>query len=101
MSIQYNPPDYSPEVNPKMAQSQDNPPAGQRRSAEAGPVEVLSLEPGTKVLLTGNVIAEVVENPRDGYWVICRYVSAPDDPAQVGRQDMVLWSDLKAILDDA
>ncbi len=39
--------------------------------------------------LDNNATAEIVSNPRDGVWLFVRYLSHPDEPEQVGEEDMV------------
>ncbi|MEN3293930.1 MAG: hypothetical protein V7642_3183 [Burkholderiales bacterium] len=43
-------------------------------------VNLLDLQPGMRVTMVDGAIAEVVENPQDGIWVICRYLSHPTNP---------------------
>lgn len=43
-------------------------------------INLLDLEPGMRVVLANGDKAEVVDNPQDGMWVICRYVDSPSDP---------------------
>jgi len=50
-------------------------------------INVLSLEPGTRVRLVGETIAEIVANPQDGVWLLLRYLAAPGNPDQVGTED--------------
>lgn len=52
-------------------------------------INVLELETGAHIRLLGDVTAEVVANPRDGVWVLIRYLTAPDSPAQVGTEELV------------
>ena len=40
-------------------------------------INVLTLEPGTRVRLVGDAIAEVITNPQDGVWLLLRYLAAP------------------------
>ena len=35
-------------------------------------INVLTLEPGTRVRLVGDAIAEIVANPQDGVWLFLR-----------------------------
>jgi hypothetical protein len=37
-------------------------------------VAVQHLEPGMRLRLRGDIVAEVVENPRDGMWIVVRTV---------------------------
>jgi len=52
-------------------------------------VNVLELEPGAQIRLVDQRTAEVVSNPRDGVWVLIRYLSVPDNPAQTGTEELV------------
>ena len=55
---------------------------------------VIELKPGDKIQLGGNVIAEVIANPRDGIWIEARYVKVPDNPSQEGIEEMVFAEDI-------
>jgi hypothetical protein len=57
-------------------------------------VNVIELKPGDQIQLNGNVIAEVISNPRDGIWIEARYVRVPDDPSQEGIEEMVFAEDI-------
>jgi len=43
-------------------------------------------------------ILEVTGNPRDGAWPLVRVVEAPNDPASVGQEDMVFFTDVEAVV---
>jgi hypothetical protein len=57
-------------------------------------INVIELKPGDKIQLGGDVIAEVIANPRDGIWIEARYVKVPDDPSQEGVEEMVFAEDI-------
>ena len=57
-------------------------------------INVIDLKPGDRIQLGGDVIAEIVSNPRDGVWVEARYVNVPDDPSQEGSQEMIFAEDI-------
>ena len=61
-------------------------------------INVLELEPGTKIRLAGDATAEVVSNPRDGVWVLVRYLTAPGNPAQVGTEELVFADSIVDLL---
>jgi len=61
-------------------------------------INVMLLEPGTKVVLANGATAQVVSNPRDGVWIFARYVSAPADISLVGTEDMVFAQDVVEVL---
>lgn len=52
-------------------------------------INVLELEPGTRVRLVDGATAEVVSNPRDGVWIELRYLEVPADPARQGTAELV------------
>ena len=61
------------------------------------PVNIRSLGPGTRIVLEGGAVAEILSNPADGVWVFARYVSSPDDPGRVGAEDMIFAQDIVEI----
>jgi hypothetical protein len=60
-------------------------------------INLMLLEPGTKIALADGSIAEVVSNPLDGVWVFARYLSAPSDAALVGTEEMIFAQDIVEI----
>jgi len=64
-------------------------------------VNVLSLEPGTRLRLVRDAIAEVVANPQDGVWLLLRYLASPGNPDQVGAEEMVFAEDVLEIVEAA
>jgi hypothetical protein len=61
-------------------------------------IPVQDLDPGQKVKLKSDAIAEVVQNPRDGIWVMVRYVSAPQQTELERKDELVHCDDVAAIL---
>jgi hypothetical protein len=61
-------------------------------------VNLMLLEPGTKISLSNGGEAEVVANPRDGVWIFARYVSSPREPSLVGTEEMVFAQDIVEVL---
>jgi hypothetical protein len=59
-------------------------------------VPVRELEPGERIALRGEVIAEVVENPRDGMWIVVKYLETPDGPVAGERIEMASADDVLA-----
>jgi len=57
-------------------------------------INVIELKPGDRIQLSGDIVAEVISNPRDGIWIEARYIQVPDDPSQEGREDMVFAEDI-------
>ena len=61
------------------------------------PVNIRSLGPGTRIVLEGGAVAEILSNPSDGVWVFARYLTSPDDPARVGTEEMIFAQDITEI----
>ena len=57
-------------------------------------INIRTLAPGTRVLLASGAEAEIVSNPNDGVWLFGRYLSSADDPALIGREDMIFAQDV-------
>ena len=52
------------------------------------------LAPGARIALVDGAVVEIVSNPMDGVWVFARCLSAPDDPARVGAEEMIFAQDI-------
>jgi len=63
----------------------------------SAPINVRDLAPGTSVMLAGGAEVEIIDNPRDGMWLLARYLSSPRDPALVGREEMIFAPDVVAL----
>jgi hypothetical protein len=48
-------------------------------------------------MLVGGAEVEIIDNPRDGMWLLARYLSSPRDPALVGREEMIFAPDVVAL----
>jgi preprotein translocase subunit YajC len=59
-------------------------------------VAIQNLEPGTKVHLRGGIVAEVTENPRDGMWIVVRYLETAAGPLAAERIEMAAADDVLA-----
>jgi hypothetical protein len=57
-------------------------------------IDLLKLEPGTRIKLIDGRIAEVVENMGDGQWVMARILVACDRPADVGTEELCHSQDI-------
>ncbi|MSO99788.1 MAG: hypothetical protein EXR07_01870 [Acetobacteraceae bacterium] len=57
-------------------------------------INIRTLAPGTRVMLTSGAEAEIVSNPNDGVWLFARYVASTDDPALVGEEEMIFAQDV-------
>jgi hypothetical protein len=59
-------------------------------------VAIQDLEPGERLRLRGGILAEVTENPRDGMWIVVRYLETPDGPVAGERIEMAGADDVLA-----
>jgi hypothetical protein len=57
-------------------------------------VAIQDLEPGMKIRLRGDVLAEVSENPRDGMWIVVRYLETPAGPVSGERIELASADDV-------
>ena len=61
-------------------------------------INLVDLQPGVRVRMAGGALAEIVENPQDGFWLIVRYLDHPAEPALVGAgEQQVFATDVEAI----
>ncbi|HEY7294830.1 MAG TPA: hypothetical protein VH916_07295 [Dehalococcoidia bacterium] len=72
-----------------MAEHDATPPPPARR-----PINLLEIAPGARLRLSGDAIGEVVRNPRDGAWLLIRYLSVPADPSLEGSEELVFADDV-------
>ncbi len=61
-------------------------------------LDLVAIPEGAKVKLRDGEIAEVVDNPRDGMWILLRFLEVPDDPARVGEEELVFWADVLGVV---
>ena len=53
------------------------------------------LPEGARVKLKNGAVAEVTGNPRDGAWLLIRFIEHPQEPSMVGEEDMVFFTDVE------
>ena len=63
----------------------------------SAPINVRELAPGTSVVLANGAEAEIVDNPRDGMWLLARYLSSPRDATLIGQEEMIFAQDVVAV----
>lgn len=51
-------------------------------------VHLMDLQPGQRLLLKNQAVAEVLENLGDGIWVQVRFIESPEDPSIVGTEEL-------------
>jgi hypothetical protein len=59
-----------------------------------GGIFVRDLPPGAKLRMSDGAIVEVVQNARDGGWLLGRYVEHEDSPDLVGTEDWIYFGDV-------
>ena len=62
-------------------------------------IAIQDLALGTRLKLKGDRVAEVVENPQDGMWVMVRMLAAPDGRAQIGTEELCHADEVLEILE--
>jgi hypothetical protein len=58
-------------------------------------IALQTIEPGTKLRLRGGIIAVVDDNPRDGMWIVVRYIETPDGPVSSDNLEMVMTDEVE------
>ena len=53
---------------------------------------------GAKIKLKNGAVAEITGNPRDGAWLLIRFVEHPENPSLVGEDDMVFFVDVEGVV---
>jgi hypothetical protein len=63
-------------------------------------LNLVDLMPGVRVRLSDGALAAIVENPKDGSWVICRYIEHPAMPAMVDAGEQpVFATDIEGLVE--
>jgi len=57
-------------------------------------IDMLTLQPGDRLMLKEKILAEVVENMEDGMWVQVRYIEVPGSPDEVGAIELCHAQDI-------
>lgn len=53
---------------------------------------LLEIELGARLIMANGAEVEVIENPRDGMWLFCRYLSHPTSPELVGDDEHAIFA---------
>jgi hypothetical protein len=67
-------------------------------AARAGGFNLREVQVGATVRLVDGATAAVVDNPRDGMWLLCRFLLSPDDPGRAGVTEPVFVHDVAEVL---
>jgi len=57
-------------------------------------LDLLAIEPGGIVRLQGGGRARVIDNPRDGMWLVLEFLEVPEEPELEGTEELVFWADI-------
>ncbi|MFT5394372.1 MAG: hypothetical protein ACI8PT_004583 [Gammaproteobacteria bacterium] len=75
--------------------NENNPGQGRRSKLQGdASLDLLAIEEGTIVSLSGGATAQVVDNPRDGMWILLKFIEVPEEPALEGTEELVFWADV-------
>lgn len=72
-------------------------PAGRGRTSKLQgdeSLDLLAIEEGSILELAGHATAQVVDNPRDGMWILLKFISVPEEPELEGTEELVFWADI-------
>lgn len=61
--------------------------------------DAMNVRPGARLRLKDGAIVEVTENPRDGLWLFCRYLTSPDGEQAGGEEQTVLSEDVSQLVE--
>ena len=71
--------------------------AGWRRRSAV--VNLMDIVVGDRISIADDAVGEVVANPRDGSWVIVRYLKSPADESKVGQEEPVFAEDVTGMVE--
>ena len=60
-------------------------------------INLMDIEHGTRVNLPDDALGEVVANPRDGSWIIVKYIESPSDSSKVGQEEPIFAEDVLGV----
>ena len=78
-----------------MAEMTDSPQYG----APKTDFNVVDLQTGERMRLADGTMAEVVSNPRDGMWVMVRFLDSPSDPSQNDTEGLAFAEDIVEVFE--
>lgn len=62
-------------------------------------VNLITIAEGATIATVNGATAEVVSNPKDGVWVVAKYLTSPEDPDMVGTEDMIFAQEIAEVLE--
>jgi hypothetical protein len=57
-----------------------------------------TLPEGLKIELKNGAIGEITGNPQDGAVLLVTFIEYPENPAKVGEEDAVFFTDVKRVI---
>ena len=60
---------------------------------------MVDLQTGERMRLADGTMAEVVSNPRDGMWVMVRFLDSPSDPSQNDTEGLAFAEDIVEVFE--
>lgn len=63
------------------------------------PINIAALDVGTKVVLADGDILQIVDNPQDGMWIVCRRLTQNGQAVQDAAEETVFVHDVVAVTD--
>ena len=79
----------------EMTEDQGSAPRGVPRTD----FNVLDIAAGERIRLADGTTAEVVSNPRDGMWVMVRFLESPSDPSQNDTEGLAFAEDIVEVFE--
>jgi hypothetical protein len=67
---------------------------------EDGPINIATLEVGTKVVLADGDTLQVIDNPQDGMWLVCRRLTRDGAPVTDDGEETVFVHDVADVVKD-
>lgn len=65
-----------------------------------GPINIATLEVGTKVVLADGDILQIIDNPQDGMWLVCRRLTQGGTAVNDDGEETVFVHDVVDIVKD-
>ena len=60
---------------------------------------LLEIPIGAKVQLPDEATGVVTDNPRDGSWIIVKWLTSPDDPSKVGVEEPIFAEEIYGVIE--
>lgn len=64
------------------------------------PINIATLEVGTKVVLADGDTLQIIDNPQDGMWLVCRRLTQGGVPVSDDNEETVFVHDIVDVIKD-